>query len=695
MRDYKNRILKCDEYSSRKTHPAVFANHLMHMINRQFSRKVLRYYRTYGLQATIRRIVAETLNWVRRSFSQAQASYYPKFDRRLLIAKIEDPEVKLIIFDIFDTLVTRPLLDPENTKRWVARCLNSERYPERRHAAEASLRTEAKHDVSLAEICAEYVRLFGNAEGEAAYLQALEESVELALALPLPNMLEMIDLAKRAGKRVVLASDMFLSEDILRQILGKCGVEGYDALYLSSRVGKRKSTGALYHHIMESEGVLWDQIVMIGDHPLSDQLIPKQLGLHVIPLESPLAVASYFPRLKGWVEKIKFGGLPTDELVLGNIVRAFFQVQADEFVLDRASLTQRGRYGIGYAIVGPLLAAFSEWLSAQASADGIDRLYFLAREGQLMKDVYDVLTTGLDTPQSEYLVLSRRAISVAMIRSREDILAIASTDYQANSLAEYLLRRFGLDLNEAVLAKLHRQEIWLPERRVEIHAGQIDEALIAVLDALADDIYDRAVMERGPMLSYLRQAGLMEGKVALVDVGYAGTIQGRLCELLERKIQGYYMVTRAASASVRARHGVRLAACFGEELAIPDESPLLRYNVPLEMLMGSDDPQISYYRCQNDQNVVGVYAPLSEDEKASIPLRRELREGAMAFARDYRAMKDAKLGELRIDPKMAVELFRDFWEGASASERAQIVSIAADDHYCGMGIVHFATFLPR
>lgn len=664
------------------------------MTNHQFLRKVLRYRRTYGLQATSRRIVAEIFNRMRRSFGRAQF-HHPLFDQRALVAKIEDPKIRLIIFDIFDTLITRPLLDPENTKQWVARRLNSEHYPERRHMAEASLRGAGRDDVSLTDICAEYVRLFGDVDGKAVYLQGLEESVELALALPLPGMVDMIDLAKKADKRVVLASDMFLSEDILRQMLEKCTVSGYDALYVSSEVGKRKSTGALYHHILKVEGVLHDQVVMIGDHPISDQQIPKQLGLHVIPLESPVGLANHFPRLKKWMEKINSADLPTDELVLGNIVRTFFQVQPDESVLDRASLTQRGRYGIGYAIMGPLLAAFSEWLSAQAKAEGIDRLYFLAREGQLMKDIHDVLTTGRDTPQSEYLVLSRRAVSVAMIRSREDILAIASTDYQANSLAEYFLRRFGLVLNEAVLADLHQRGIWLRGRPVEIHAGQIDGSLLAVLDTLSDEIYHRAAMERGPMLSYLRQAGLMEDKVALVDVGYAGTIQGRLCELLGRKIQGYYMVTRAASNEVRTRHGVRIAGCFGEDLVAPDQSPLLRYNLPLEMLMGSDDPQICHYRYQADHKVVGEYAPLSEDEKVSIPLRRELRAGALAFARDYRSLKDSGLGEFRISPQMAVDFFRDFWEGASASERAQIMTIAADDHYCGMGIVHFATFLPR
>jgi len=492
---------------------------------------------------------------------------------------------------------------------------------------------------------------------------------------------------------VALASDMFLSSNAIRKMLEKCSISEYDVLYISSEVGVRKSTGELFHHIIKEEQILPEQAVMVGDHPISDQLIPEQLGFHIATLESPLALAANFPRINAWVEKVKSSGSSADELMLGNIVRTFFQVQPRQLLLDRASLTQCGRYGIGYAIVGPLLVTFSEWLVEQAHADSIDRFYFLSREGQLMKQIHEILTAGYDTPQSNYLVLSRRAISVAMIRSHDDILAIARTDYQANSLAEFLLHRFGLTLDSTTLTNFEQRGIWARKRRVEIQAGQIDSALLAVLEILSVEIHRRAAMERDPMLSYLQQIKLTEGSAALVDVGYAGTIQGRLCDLLERKIQGYYMVTRAAAAEVHARHGVRIAGCFGENLATPDQSPLLRYNVPLEMFMGSDDPQISHYCYQGDQTVVGVYNPLSEAEKASIPLRSELRAGALAFARDYRSMKDSGLGNLRIDPRLVVDIFRDFWEGTSECERAQIMSIATDDHYCGIGIVHFETFL--
>jgi FMN phosphatase YigB (HAD superfamily) len=661
---------------------------------KQLLRKVIRHWRSYGARATLKRAFTEALNRVRRRLAGPRPLSIEPAGAALL-ARIREPAVKLVIFDIFDTLVTRPLLDPEHAKQWVAQHLRAPDYPARRQAAEISARERLGREVDLPDICAEYVRLYGAADGEAAGLQAAEEAVELALVHPLAGMVEVLNTARAMGKRVVLASDMFLSEVVIRRILSNCGIT-CDALYLSSALGKRKSTSALYSHICVAEHVSPAQILMIGDHPQSDQAIPARLGLQVAPAISPVQRLASFPRLSAWAAKVQASTDPADELVLGQCVRRFFDPPAGEATAyDQAALTQRGRYGIGYSIVGPLLVAFTQWLVARAKADGIERLYFLAREGQAMKAIHDVLMAGRPGPTAHYLVLSRRAISVPMIQSREDILAIARTDYQANALTEFLWRRYGLRLDGEALADLDRQGLWQADRLVEVQAGCLDDALVAVLDHLAPAIYDRVTVERGPMLAYLDRAGLASGAAALVDVGYAGTIQGRLCELTGAAVHGYYMITRAAAGQIRSRHGVRTAGCFGNDLDTPDQSPLLRYNVPLEMLMGADEPQIAHYRQAEDGSIVPVYGDLSADEIAANPLRGELRAGALDFARDWRRLLDAGLDVPHLSPTLAADLFRDFWEGISAAERAQIAAIATDDHYCGMGIVHFATFMPH
>jgi FMN phosphatase YigB (HAD superfamily) len=664
------------------------------MFNRRYFIKSYKYLRNYGARAAMRRALIELRNLVRRYRGQAKL-HTDSFDEKGYLEKISDPTIKLIIFDIFDTLITRPLLNPERTKCLVGLYLDRQKYVEHRHAAEEYVRIQARRDVSLSTIYSEYVLRYGNEDGNASELQTAEEKVELALAYPRPYYCDLMELAKREGKRVLLASDMFLSSDILRSMLKLCGIIHYDCLYVSSEVGVRKSTGELYHYILSMEKIAANKAVMVGDHPVSDYQIPTQLGLHAFLLESPITIANHHQRLASWLARARADAKPDMELWLGLIVLFFFNRSGKVFY-DRASLTQGGRFGIGYAIVGPLLVAFSEWLYAKACEDRIDTLYFLAREGQLIKSIYETLYPPVGrTPHTAYLVLSRRAITVAMIRSSSDILDIARANYHSNSLHEFLYRRYGLILDEVTEQTLACDGIWPIGHRVSVWDRRVDK-LEPVLKYLEPRILSQAEEERGPMLAYLESMGLnRQGKIALVDVGYAGTIQGRLCELLARSIHGYYLITKHSAKAVRERYSVLVESCFGRDLVTPEESPLLRYNVPLEMLMGSDDPQICRYHFDAAGNITAEFQMLSKDEHESSSLRQELRAGALAFAADYAKIKGALPFSLAIDPMIAMDMFKDFWEGISDTERGHLMSIAADDHYCGMGVVHFATFLPK
>lgn len=58
--------------------------------------------------------------------------------------------------------------------------------------------------------------------------------------------MQLFNLAKAAGKRVVLTSDMYLDADTIRRMLEKCGVRGWDGFFLSNEQNALKWNGALY-----------------------------------------------------------------------------------------------------------------------------------------------------------------------------------------------------------------------------------------------------------------------------------------------------------------------------------------------------------------------------------------------------------------------------------------------------------------
>lgn len=64
--------------------------------------------------------------------------------------------------------------------------------------------------------------------------------------------------------------------------------------------------------------------------------------------------------------------------------------------------------------MGPFVTGFMLWLGRQAKRDNISHLYFLSREGWLLKQIYDVLhKDDVNAVPSTYLYASRRATRVA------------------------------------------------------------------------------------------------------------------------------------------------------------------------------------------------------------------------------------------------------------------------------------------
>ncbi|AUN95763.1 HAD family hydrolase [Pseudazoarcus pumilus] len=640
--------------------------------------QALRYGRTWGVRAAVRRALAELRNaWRRAGGSRREAA--PDFDQAAFDATLADPHLAAVVFDVFDTLVERPLAQADDAHRVIALRLDDPAFVERRRAAEDAARRRAHGEVGLADIASAYA---ARHDADPAALQAVETAVERDLAVPRAAGLNLLQAARAAGKRVIIASDTALPRAAIEAMLANAGIVAGADVYVSSALGERKSTGALYQRILSDTGLRPQQLLVVGDHVLSDEAMPKSLDLRTCRLPSAAEVSVGFPRFVAWAGRRRHDGLGASVLT-GLLARRMYSHPATS--RDRASLVQGARADIGYAVVGPLLVGFCQWLADRACRDGVRRLHFVAREGRVLLDAFRRLHADAPAlPQADYLVLSRRAVSVPAMHDREDVLEVARTAWLPTGLGEFLERRFGLRLSDTELEAFDAAGLWPRERKVAVVSGRI-EALLPVLDALMERILAQAEDEREALLAYLHERALGEGS-AIVDVGYAASTQARLCALSGARVHGYYLLTREVAADTRARFDVAADGCFAHDVATPEDSPLLRYCLGLELLLGADEAQVVRYRLAGGAVVAQMQA-LSDVEHASAPLRAEIRAGAMAFIDDWRDAARRIDAPLAIDRGQVVDLFREFWEGISASERALLADIAGDDHYCGRGVV--------
>ncbi|MES2583167.1 MAG: rhamnan synthesis F family protein [Pseudomonadota bacterium] len=607
-------------------------------------------------------------------------------------AVISSEDLKVVVFDIFDTLLLRPLLNPESTKAIVAQQVGSDvgkTYLQFRAQAEGQARQQAGRDVDLDAIFVEFAGLSQLSEDALTQLRQLEERVERASVAARPDVVDILQFALSQGKRVVLASDMYLPRQVIESMLATHGIVGWHALYLSSDIGLRKDSGELYRHILAKEQVTPDQMLMIGDNEHSDVQIPGDMGMKVWHVMRPVEMVQAAARLGPLVKQALKNKDLNEELTLGLLLRANL---APVFYKQFSSrdLVPPSYQALGYTVLGPLVLSFVQWLAQQASATGMDRLYFLSREGEFLKKVYDVWARQLDaaTP-SEYLVMSRRAVSVPMIGAMEEIEAIARTPYFENHVSSFVRERYGLVLTDGEWSSLARQGFLREDRQVEVTDGQIDH-LKPLLVALAPRILAQAKSELPGVLGYLDGMGLNDGKkFALVDVGYSATIQGRLNQLLGNKVHGFYMMTDSRARAVSTRFDVMVQGCFGQYVLFADDATaMLRQSFDLEKLLSSDEAQIIRYNILPDGAIAPEVRVLSRDEVRCQPIRAEIRKGALQFVDDAIAARTHLLSDFVVPAALGRRLYEELVKTPSEQEVALLRELVLDDYYCGRDLVN-------
>jgi FMN phosphatase YigB (HAD superfamily) len=608
-----------------------------------------------------------------------------------MVRQMLDPGIKLIAFDIFDTLLCRPLMDAESIKTIVAERMGGsagQRYLQYRASAEEQARNAVGKDIGMEDIYASLGKLTGLSAATLSQLRRLEEDVEKASVTVRSGGMELYQQALRSGKPVILLSDMFLPKTVIEESLQTSGITGWSKFFLSNEIGLRKDRGDLYAHVFTEYGITPGELLMVGDNERSDLQIPWDIGSKVIHLLRPLEFARGLPRFCSLINNNERSRDLNVELSLGLVLQQNFAASSYP-QLDPASLVQPTPFNIGYSVIGPLLLGFCQWLGESARRDGIDRLYFLSREGQLLKSVYDLWHKGLaEAPPSEYLILSRRAVSVPALKNLEDILQIARTTYFKNTLGNFLFERYGLQLAPERWKKLNAQLQWHKNRELEVHDQNIKQ-LVPLLKALESEILATAGREESALRAYLKSMGLGKSeRQAVVDVGYGATIQDYLNRLGPSPLHGYYMITDQRAALVTRSHNVLIRGCYLEDVVSNGNAPLMFLKTfELEKLLSSDDPQVVRYKLNRKNKLTAEYRELSTEETGCSRIRAGFRNGAIQYVQDARIVREQLYPGYKPSCEIGKQLFEAFNTHQSQLEEEIVRGIALDDHYCGRGIV--------
>ncbi len=303
-------------------------------------------------------------------------------------------DAKVVSFDIFDTLLSRPYMQPADLFRHVEeatgmsgfkRCrVKAERRARRRHKGQA--------DVTLDQIYEELDARYRNLKPE-------ELRFEREVLQPKADARRIYDEAVRQGKTIIAVSGMYLPQAFLEEVLKEKGYTEVSRVFVSNEEGCcKRGDGLLFRKVLQTLGIEPGEMVHIGNNREADKKAPERLGIRACHRPSDVQALFANPAMK---QKLELYVKNSPGLVSSVLVGMYARHSAKG--AGKNPFTE-----LGYYLGGPLAVGYCQHIRKVAKERGNDAILFVSRDGYALHQVYRKLFPD-DIP-SYYIYASRKLI---------------------------------------------------------------------------------------------------------------------------------------------------------------------------------------------------------------------------------------------------------------------------------------------
>ena len=282
----------------------------------------------------------------------------------------------IISFDVFDTLLLRPYARPIDMFLHLEKIEHRQGFAQARYIAERRAQVKLARELTLDDIYDE----MGN---EYEYLKDKEIEFEKRVLCQNPELLQVYDYARSKGKKIIIASDMYLPSELIAEALRKCGYEGWDMLLVSGELGMTKRTGEMYRHILSELDIQKaSQLLHIGDNKRSDVTVPRNMGIKAYHYQS---VWSRFIEDDERLSEFYRGreGELGASVLLG--LRAIHRQQT------RCNGEENYWENLGYEYTGPVACAYADFAAREYTRHKLTKMLWVARDAYTLQKVCDIL----------------------------------------------------------------------------------------------------------------------------------------------------------------------------------------------------------------------------------------------------------------------------------------------------------------
>lgn len=507
----------------------------------------------------------------------------PVISKEEILRQIQNSEI--ISFDVFDTLILRKTLCPEDVFDLVERRGKAAHYP---LDSFAYLRKKAASECPFANITEIYAWLQKKYNWEpsiTAEIQNLELKTEEDVIIPRTEVVSLLDYAVSLGKKVVLTSDMYWFADVLQELLEKKGITGWQRLYVSCDYGKSKQSG-LFDEICKIRRKN-EAILHIGDNEDADSLPCEQYGINSIIIPSAISMA----KDRGWKEAITGTKNWIDRALLGMTISSIFRDPFQQTELINETLESRLRR-YAESVIGPLAVGYLSWLIRKISRNEYDGVIFLSRDGWLLHSIYEKLQEVYNLPPAFYFHINRHAAFLGCVDDPENIrFAVGMANMDKLSGPEALSAIYNIP----------------PDLCCSVGKNEtVGEYIYRHIDLLIKVSKDTKI----GLQKYFDKKGILpEGTYAMVDFIAKGTTQLFIEKSLARQFKGFCFANYAPNHR-------RVASI--EDYLITEKNKLMQNYMELEGFMTSPEPSVDYLT--KEGNVIFAKEIRNEDDLQALDL---------------------------------------------------------------------------
>jgi FMN phosphatase YigB (HAD superfamily) len=470
-----------------------------------------------------------------------------------ILEKIRADEIKVVSFDLFDTLLLRPTLYPTDVLKLVGARMDIPYFLHKRKLSQAhasNRKNPLYDDITIDEIYFQYSRLFGRTcEDERIHaIKECELDTERQLLYPRAYGKFLFEEAKTAGKRIYILSDMYLPTGFLADVLQANGYCGYEKLYVSSELRKTKYSGRMYQHIileLREQGIKPEQILHIGDDSTSDISIARREGLKTIHVPGPVAQMFAFAPLKQITVVDNRYETSNNNFFYGLMANELFDYPwtsySKNFLYNDATVT-----GI---LMAPLIIAFMHSTLRQIKSRGVEQVLLCGKTNRILSEIYRLLEPFIHVNASLHELTFPEKIRSLLYVSR----ANAFTDYfidghfsRHTTIDTFLTNILGIknkdEYDQALEIFLRNGWSFASDEIGDIFDLTVGRKIATVTSSFDELFIKRCQEEYSPVFTEVARKIAPSKMTSAIDIGFDAPYSRLISEKRRMSIESYHFM---------------------------------------------------------------------------------------------------------------------------------------------------------